>query len=136
MTRDEYLTELQRRIAQERGYTDLITPKGLAVEGGRFRPYPLHGTLHADEGPTLVPRWPWNWCDVGELVKELEGAGLVWDCGKKNSRSYWFGAHGIGADYPYESGWTMPEAICRCYLAWKGIDLSDLPSVAPEVSDG
>lgn len=121
MTRDEYLLELQRRVATAYGYTDLVVaspnPGVVPLPGG-----PLFGTLHADEGPALVPRWPWDWRDAGELLAEFRW----WSAGRYNSgRGYWFNGDGCGGE-----GASFEEVICRCWLAWKGYDLSDLPSVA------
>lgn len=134
MTRDEILLEIQRRIAEERGYTDLFA-YGTAPDFGR-----LNGIFHADEGPTLVPRWPWDWDAAGELVKEMEADPLLYAYALEHDPK-WVAHKGHPFDFSFygKSGdldrfgrdFTAESAIARCWCAWKGIDLSDLTQVAP-----
>lgn len=134
MTRDESLNELQRRIAERKGYKDVrwwYPPGGPRHDGARML---LQGVLHADEGPTVLPRWPWDWCDAGVLMGEMEAAESVHSATLDYSR---YTAHecriwGEGTTESYAGdGHTFAEAICRCWCAWRGVDLSDLPLVAP-----
>jgi len=123
MTRDEVLLEIQRRIAVRKGYTDLQRSPPWSWGGPTTG---LTGTLHADEGPTVVPRWPQDWCDVCELVEEMRAGG-----GTYALTPGIFSAYTPEGVYVAE-GSSDEEAIARCYCAWQGIDLSDLM----EVSDG
>jgi hypothetical protein len=130
VTRDDYLLALQRLVATEKGYEYLQV---FQPERG------LCGVLHADEGPTLVPRWPWEWCEAGKLLEEMARA-EYFDGYKLEHR-------GPGSARPHESrvtfhlygtdgvshaggGSLATDAIARCWLAWKGVDLSDLPAVS------
>lgn len=133
MDRNEVLTEMQRRIAAAKGYTSLgLTP------GTRE----LHGILHADEGPTLVPRWPWDMADAWPLVMEMRQApgcdGYQLEDfayppnyaeGRPKEFRLWFEGK---VSRPFEGrGNTEAEAIARCWCAWKGIDLSDIGTEPP-----
>jgi hypothetical protein len=125
MTRDEYLHEVQRRIAEEKGYKHLQTHPGGSMSG----------VLHADEGSTIVPRWPWGWCDAGVLVTEMEQYPFWWSAHRSGSIH---GTGGLAPVYTFAAlpglsglGNTLEESIARCWCAWKGVDLSDLPPVAP-----
>jgi hypothetical protein len=128
MTRNEYLLELQKLIAKENGYAELET--------GVLGTSNLYGILHADEGSTLVPRWPQDWCATGELVEEMQAFaraqdGIAWaDWGNFyiGGRSR-FGMSGFGQPLTGR-GEDLQEAASRCWLAWKCVDLTHLPSVA------
>lgn len=149
MTRDEYLRELQRRIAVAKGYTDLRDSRAVQLRAenvagpGNLTIEPiahtvLQGTLHTDEGPTRVPRWSWDWCEAGELVAEMtsDPYSRSYEClwtGGYEDEAYQFRLHiaSFGRGITSAQGWTAAEAIARCWCAWKGVDLSDLPTVAP-----
>jgi hypothetical protein len=139
MTRDETLRELQKRIAEAKGYTDVqeepcVVLRMAQDDNGDIRAHTrssarLQGTLHADEGPTLIPRWPWDWCAAGELVEEMRtdrdcgGYNIdyqPWDDGEVLFRYY------TREGFKHARGATVEEAASRVWLAWKGVDLSDL----------
>jgi hypothetical protein len=128
VSKDEQLREIQKRIAQARGYTDVGPTLAQPGVASGARAY-LVGTLHGDEGPTILPRWPWDWCDAAVLVEEMERYPFFWEASRSGS------IHGVGqsvyrfAALPGMAGYgaTLPEAISRCWCAWKGIDLSDIP---------
>jgi hypothetical protein len=128
MTRDETLRELQRRIALAKGYTGVYVA---FWADGR-----LAGTLHADEGPTLIPRWPWDWCAAGELVEEMQAAcvhntavGFVKWTSHGHTGAHRFELHPANrAGTAFVGiGHTYQAAAARCWCAWKDIDLSGLP---------
>lgn len=127
MTRDEQLCELQKRIALARGYTD--------VRPATWRPGltdpPLEGILHADEGHTLVPRWPMDWCDAGVLVEEMDatskGGAIMMESFPLEEAPYMFTAYNNRMQMVGKGeGLSVEEAIARAWCAWKGIDLSDI----------
>lgn len=131
MTKEEQLREIQKRIAEARGYTSFHMTE--MHDGTLPRPLALCGVLHVDEGSTLVPRWPQEWCDAGVLVAEMRAADARhayrmdfhprmppehvhrFVLQRTSDASAWAGA-----------GRSDAEAIARCWCAWKGIDLSDL----------
>jgi hypothetical protein len=127
LTRDEVLLEIQKRIAAERGYTHL----GFSQATGT-----LCGALHEDEGLTLVPRWPWEWDAAGKLLSEVNAASGCrgWRLLPSGGLPVLYFVEFLVADFPFPHAWgaTETEAIGRCWCAWKGIDLSDLPAVEVE----
>jgi hypothetical protein len=134
MTTDEQLRDMQRRIALAKGYT--VLREGVDAAGrslGTTKNW-LTGTLHADEGPTLIPCWPWDWCAAGALVEEMEAGGSVYGTFLDYNRHadngelpYVYRFVGAASNDDYSGkGYSAAEAISRCWCAWKGIDLSDL----------
>ena len=133
MNRDDNLREIQRRITEAKGYTQIT--EGVVAVGVEWPAASnwLSGTLHADEGPTLIPRWPWDWCAAGDLVAEMRADsdynGL--DVGEIQRQTgfrcaLWL-AQDDGRDCEFSGKSSEPaEAIARCWCAWKGIDLSDM----------
>jgi hypothetical protein len=135
VTRDEYLHELQRRIAREVGYTDINTIRHWGPDPTTAAVVELQGVLYADEGPTLVPRWPWDWCAAWALIAGMrlgdDYLGITLDeypCEKCVGKEWLVELHGRIADHS-ATGSSVGEAISRCWLAWQGVDLSDLPPV-------
>lgn len=122
MNKEERLREVQKRIAEARGYTDLRV--GVDAVGREYEATTnwLTGVLHADEGHTRVPDWPQEWCDAGVLVEELEAAGFWWDAHRLAPYLFHFKA----TPDIVAVGQTLPEAIARCWAKWKDIDLSDI----------
>jgi hypothetical protein len=125
MTRDETLREVQRCIAEAKGYTDV-------------RPYwrdtdALQGVSSTPtKGPTLIPRWPWDWCAAGELWAEMASGDYIgfsldhYAEGRAMGINAWQAAR-YRKDGDHKGFAETPaEAIARCWLAWKGIDTSDL----------
>lgn len=126
MTKDKQLREIQKRIAEARGYTDVRLSR---VEYGGE----LLGVLHADEGVTMLPRWPQEWCDAGVLVEEMRAAATdgggwcewadLWEGTKWGPHA--FQMHD-GTVKHRAGGQTFAEAVARCWCVWRGIDLSDI----------
>lgn len=124
MTRDEYVRELQRLIAEKKGYTELMW-------WDEMNSY--QGTLHPDEGPTLVPRWPWSLADAIHLTADFEAhpRHLRWEVrnflpdldnpqGRGTSYAVFHDAGHPTKENAYQSavanGWTLAEAISRCWV--------------------
>lgn len=135
MTKEEQLREIQKRIAEARGYTDVRDDEYHNVEKDGRLTRALTGVLHADEGLTLIPRWPMDWCDAGVLVEEFRSAPGSWgyniDCeprrnGGVEGREYEVTVYGKGTGVFFGTGDSAEEAIARCWCAFKGIDLSDI----------
>lgn len=116
MNEQERLTELQRQIATAQGYTELRPGFGTGE---------MHGVLYADEGHTIVPRWPWDIDATWRLVKEIEQEGFSWEL-RKLSRGYLFqtfqrneDGYILPATTHQGGGDTEPEAVAACWLMRK-----------------
>lgn len=115
MTKGEVLREIQRRIAEAKGYRGVRagdTPDGALVHA-------VTPEIYHD-----LPRWPWEWSDAGALVEEMERDNVWWDAHRVGPVTYHFKSSsrrmvGVGA--------TFAEAIARAWCAYKRVDLSDLP---------
>jgi hypothetical protein len=108
--RDAGLLRLQRAIAEHKGYTELEVVCGA-----------LDGVIYPDEGPVVLPRWPWDRSAAFELVDEMEEAGLSWTAVRSRSGLYLFDLEGVAHASPRVP--SLPEAISRVYAAWKGIEV-------------
>lgn len=119
MSRHEVLREIQKRIAEAKGY------RLQADYEGRWTGSLRHGPFE------LAPRWPMDWCDAGVLVEEMAAweHARSYDLMFRRGVGYVFRLHRVEgrAESLFEGeGQHALEAISRCWCAWKGIDLSDL----------
>jgi hypothetical protein len=120
MTEQGRLSELQRRIAVARGWTDLV-PHAAGMSGVRY----------PDEGIVIVPRWPWDMADAWGLVDEMMQhpdtlnftAGMFTD---PADPAYFDLDRWSGLGTCLATGATLSEAIAECWLKWFGVDVSDL----------
>lgn len=118
-TRDGMLLELQRRIADAKGWTalvyDVATDNLCGIE-------PEHTHTWA------APKWAQHIADAWALLGEMAGPHDWWELTRlPNAGDYVFIGRWMGTG----EGWSEAEAIARAWCAWKGIDLSDLPTIAP-----
>jgi len=106
MTRDVTLREIQKRIAEAKGWG---VPWGNDFGN-------LTGFLDGEE--RTVPQWPQQWHRAGELLDEMTAADIAWTIRPQSGN--------IGTVQSTVCTEDAKEATARCWCAWKGIDLSDL----------
>lgn len=123
-TDQQQLVELQSRIAHALGWTFLrqTGPKRTLV-----------GFPPGSSQECPAPRWPWAISGAWGLVREMEADPALYGytfnhdphpTPNTDSVRYEFLFYGAASNHDYEGrGETAEEAICRCWCAWKGIDV-------------